>query len=63
LTKEVLGPIGLTKEDLKRLVKEDSPEQQAARSAAVDRLREVRKGLTLGPGITVRDLIDEGRRL
>ena len=29
--------------------------------AAGERIRELRKGLTLG-GITIRDLIDEGRR-
>jgi hypothetical protein len=62
LAKEAHRPSGLTREDLERIVKNDTPEQQAARSAAVDHLREIRKGTTLGPGITVRGLIDEGRR-
>ena len=62
LAKEVRGPAGLTKEDLERMVANDTPERRAARAAAVDRLRELRKGVTLGPGLTVRDLIDEGRR-
>jgi hypothetical protein len=26
------------------------------------RIRELRKGVTLGPGLTIRDLIEEGRR-
>ncbi len=29
---------------------------------AVDHILALRKGTTLGPGLTVRDLIDEGRR-
>lgn len=30
--------------------------------AAVERMKEVSKGITLGPDLTIRDLIDEGRR-
>jgi hypothetical protein len=62
LAREVCGPAGLTREDLERMVANDTPELRAARAAAVDRLREVRRGVTLGPELTVRDLIDEGRR-
>ena len=29
---------------------------------AVTQIRELRRGQVLGPGITIRDLIDEGRR-
>ena len=29
--------------------------------AAIDRLRELRKGITLGPDLTIRQLIEEGR--
>lgn len=29
---------------------------------AIAALREIRKGITLGPGLTIRDLNDEGRR-
>ena len=28
----------------------------------VDKMRELRKGVTLGPDLTIRQLIDEGRR-
>jgi prevent-host-death family protein len=30
---------------------------------AVRKMRELRKGVTLGPGLTIRKLIEEGRRL
>ena len=30
--------------------------------AAAERIRELRKGITLGPGLSIRDLINEGRR-
>jgi hypothetical protein len=61
--KEVCAAAALTKDDLERILANDTPELRATRAAAIDRLREVRKGVTLGPGLTVRDLIDEGRRL
>jgi prevent-host-death family protein len=38
--------------------------ERAARvKAAFDRIFELRKGITLPPGMTVDDLIDEGRRM
>jgi prevent-host-death family protein len=39
------------------------PEQAAKVKAALDRLFELRKGVTLPPGMTVKDLINEGRRM
>jgi prevent-host-death family protein len=27
----------------------------------IDKLREIRKGITLGPGLTIREMIEEGR--
>ena len=62
LAKEVRRPAGLTREDVERIVANETAEQRADRAAAVDHIREARKGATLGPGLTVRDLIDEGRR-
>ena len=32
------------------------------RQAAADRIRKLREGVTLGPDLTIRDLINEGRR-
>lgn len=29
---------------------------------AIKRIRQLRKGVTLGPGVTIRQLIEEGRR-
>jgi len=37
---------------------EDKPDPQGA----MRRIRELRKGVTLGPELTIRDLIEEGRR-
>ena len=62
LCKGVRGLAALTREDLEQIVANDTPDRRAARAAAVDRLRELRKGVILGPGLTVPDLIDEGRR-
>jgi hypothetical protein len=35
---------------------------QGGRAMTLEELREFRKNITLGPDLTVRDLIDEGRR-
>jgi antitoxin ParD1/3/4 len=43
----------------------DLQEQEIDRAearAAIERLRQLRDGTTLGPGLTVRDLRDDGRR-
>jgi len=40
----------------------DAAREQRVREA-FGRLRELRRGVTLGPDVTVRDLIDEGRRM
>lgn len=37
-----------------------TPEARA--SAALARLKELRKGMTLGPDLTIRELIEEGRK-
>ena len=39
-----------------------SAEERAKIRAAIDEMLEFRKGNPLGPGITIRDLIEEGRR-
>lgn len=44
-----------------KLVPADTPRRQAMRQA-LDDLRRLRSGVTLGSELTVRDLIDEGRR-
>lgn len=44
-----------------KLVPADLPRRHAMRRALYD-LRRLRSGVTLGPELTVRDLIDEGRR-
>jgi prevent-host-death family protein len=44
-----------------RLVAATEPDKQAIAREAVRRIRERRKGVTLG-GISIRELIDEGRR-
>jgi prevent-host-death family protein len=38
-------------------------ERAAKVRAALDRLFELRKGVTLPPGMTVKDMINEGRRM
>ena len=40
----------------------DEPERRRQRQEAADSIRELRKGNILGPDITVRTLIEEGRR-
>jgi prevent-host-death family protein len=45
-----------------RLVKHDPEAARERARAAAERIREIRKELTLGEGITVVDLIKEGRK-
>lgn len=40
----------------------DSEEAIRDSLAAAEEIRQLRKGVTLGPGLTIRDLIEEGRR-
>jgi hypothetical protein len=40
----------------------DEAERRRKREAAAAGIRELRKGVTLGPDLTIRDLINEGRR-
>ena len=40
----------------------DAAEKRRKREEAAARIRELRKGVTLGPDLTIRDLIHEGRR-
>ena len=40
----------------------DEAEKRRKREEAAASIRELRKGVTLGPDLTIRDLIDEGRR-
>jgi hypothetical protein len=40
----------------------DEAENRRKREEAAARIRELRKGVTLGPDLTIRDLINEGRR-
>jgi hypothetical protein len=40
----------------------DSAEKRRKREQAAASIRELRKGNVLGPDLTIRDLIDEGRR-
>lgn len=44
-----------------RLVPISKPATMEERMASMERLKETRKGITLG-GLSIRDLIDEGRR-
>ena len=44
-----------------KLVRADAGFDRARARAAVTRVKELRKGLTLGGDITLRELIDEGR--
>ena len=40
----------------------DEAENRCKREEAAANIRELRKGVTLGPDLTIRDLINEGRR-
>jgi hypothetical protein len=40
----------------------DEAERRHKREQAAASIRELRKGVTLGPDLTIRDLINEGRR-
>lgn len=40
----------------------DETKKRHARQRAAARIREIRKGVTLGPDLTIQDLINEGRR-
>ena len=40
----------------------DEPERHRKRKKAAANIRELRKGITLGPDLTIRDLINEGRQ-
>ena len=41
----------------------DDPEKRRKREQAAASIKELRKGNILGPDLTIRDLIEEGRRL
>ena len=45
-----------------RLVPVRDGAAQARIDTLIDQIKETRKGLTLGGGISIKDLIDEGRR-
>lgn len=45
-----------------RLVPGPGVRDATAVSSAVEEARRLRAGVTLGPGVTIRDLIDDGRR-
>lgn len=47
---------------LRLLGKEGGSSTREERLAAISRIRQRRKGITLGPELTIRQLIDEGRR-
>lgn len=56
------SPEQVVEEALERLVAEqESTEKRMTPQEAVDRIRELRKGVTLS-GISVRELINEGRK-
>ncbi len=38
------------------------PERRRSTSEAIEELKELRKGVTLGEGLTIRQLVEEGRR-
>jgi hypothetical protein len=40
----------------------DEAEKRRKREEAAAGIRELRKGITLGPDLTIRDLINQGRR-
>jgi prevent-host-death family protein len=44
-----------------RLVSAEGVPSRAQARAAVEEIKALRKGVTLGDGLTLRDLIDEGR--
>lgn len=44
-----------------RLVRHDLPFDRARALEAVERIKELRKGIILGGGVTIKELIDEGR--
>jgi prevent-host-death family protein len=45
-----------------KLVPVRADDEQARIRALIDEIRETRKGLTLGGGVTIKELIEEGRR-
>jgi prevent-host-death family protein len=45
-----------------RLVSAEPVRDRAKALAAVERMKSLRKGVTLGGGITIKELIEEGRR-
>lgn len=45
-----------------RLVRHDARENRERAVEAARRIMELRKGITLGDEVTIRELIDEGRR-
>ena len=55
--------ITITKHGLPVAVLAPTPEARMKRvDEAIAALKEIRKGITLGPGLTIRDLIEEGRK-
>jgi len=49
-------------EPVAKLVPIARESERARVKALIEEIKETRKGLTLGGGITVKDLIEEGRR-
>jgi len=58
------GEITITRrgEPVARLVPISRGDEKARIKALIEEIKETRKGLTLGGGITVKELIEEGRR-
>jgi prevent-host-death family protein len=49
-------------EPVAKLVPVSSGDERARIRALIDEIRQTRQGLTLGGGVTIKELIEEGRR-
>lgn len=58
-----LGLDGLYEAERRILYDRDTPERRRERERAVDSIRKLRKGVTLGPDLKLKDLVNAGRRM
>jgi len=56
--REALGPDGLYEAERRILLERETPQRRRERERAVDSIRDLRKGVTLGPGLNLKDLVN-----
>jgi hypothetical protein len=61
--REQPGPDGFYEAERHSLDERETPERRRRRELAVDHIRELRRGITLGEDLNLKDLVNAGRRM